>query len=136
LIKIFQDITPGPTIAQNMLLASVLKQGSHFLHQCAGAVTTNHPDSLPIELNCFDQAKQLRAILDQWAIKEITMTDEDQAIAQAIKNGTAIAVKDGSYKDARGMVAFILETLDNFNKKGRIVGVNLTPGETKDQSSF
>jgi hypothetical protein len=57
-------------------------------------------------------------------------------MAKAIQNGTAIAVSDGSYKDGRGAAAFILETSNQFQTAGRIVGVNSTPGETEDQSSY
>jgi hypothetical protein len=57
-------------------------------------------------------------------------------MAHAIWHGTAIAVSDGSYKDGRGMAAFILETSNNFDLTGRIVGVNSIPGETVNHSSY
>jgi hypothetical protein len=64
------------------------------------------------------------------------MEDEGRAISKAIKKGTAIAVSDGSYKDARGTAAFILERSDLKDKKGHIIGVNLIPGEPTDQSAY
>jgi hypothetical protein len=122
---------------KTMLLASVLKQGSLFILQSSGDATVNLPDPILIlELVSFDQVRRQREKLDQWAITEITMTDEGKGIAQAIKNGTAIAVSDGSYKDGKGTAAFILEISDNFNEKDRMVGVNSIPGETEDQSSY
>jgi hypothetical protein len=84
----------------------------------------------------FEQARLRRPILDQWSIPEITMADDGKDIAQAISRGSAIAVSDGSYKDGRGTSAFILEISDNFDRTGRIVGVNSIPGENEDQSLY
>jgi hypothetical protein len=57
-------------------------------------------------------------------------------MATAIKNGSAIAVSDGSYKDGRGTAAFILEISGHYDRTSRIVGVNSIPGEQCDQSSY
>jgi hypothetical protein len=72
-----------------------------------------------------------RPALDQWAIQEITVSDDGIAMAKAIQNGAAIAVSDGSYKDGKGATAFILEISDQFQTAGRIVGVNSMPGKSE-----
>jgi hypothetical protein len=56
-------------------------------------------------------------------------------MAKAIHSGRAIAVSNGSSKDGRSTAAFILETSEIFEERGRIVGVNSIPGEKEDQSS-
>jgi hypothetical protein len=38
----------------------------------------------------------------QWALRDIKLTDDGRTIAQAIRDGTAIAVSDGSFKDCVG----------------------------------
>lgn len=97
--------------------------------------------STPIEKqtyrrDTFEQVRELQPAADKWAIQEITVTDNGKAIAQAIRDGTAIAVSDGSYKNERGTAAFILEISDNFEETGRIVGVNSIPGEPEDHTSY
>jgi hypothetical protein len=118
-------------------IASVMKQGQFIIYQCSGALMNITSDTAqnPV-IESFEEGRLLRPPLDQWAIQEITVTDDGKAMAQAIRNGTAIAVSDGSYKTGRGTAAFILETSANFTKKGRIVGVNSIPGEKEDQSSY
>jgi hypothetical protein len=117
-------------------LASVVKQGHLIIYQGAGSLMTRKRAKPQAVVESFEQVRQRRPSLDKWAIQEIIVTDEGEAMAQAIKNGTAIAVSDGSYKDGRGTAAFILEISDNFDEKGRIVGVNSIPGEKEDQSSY
>jgi hypothetical protein len=119
-----------------MLLASVFPQGQLIMHQGSGSVAANRTSRPKIVTESFEQVRQMRPSLDQWAIQEIIVTDDGVAMAQAIRNGTAIAVSDGSYKDGRGTSAFILETSDNFDERGRIVGVNCIPGETEDYTSY
>lgn len=38
----------------------------------------------------------------KWSLETIEISDEGYAIAQAILDGTAVAVSDGSYKEGRG----------------------------------
>jgi hypothetical protein len=118
-------------------LATVLQQGQFILHQGSGAfVTVSIPAPRPTATS-FEAARLLRPPLDHWAIQEITTPGDGIAMAQAIRNGTAIAVSDGSYKDGRGTSAFILEVSANFDPTGRIVGVNSMPGEKEDpQTSY
>ena len=45
----------------------------------------------------------------QWAVENCRVDDDGRYVAQAIQDGTAIAVSDGSFKDATGAAAFVLE---------------------------
>jgi hypothetical protein len=38
----------------------------------------------------------------QWALRDINLTDDGLTIAQAIRDGTAIGISDGSFKDGFG----------------------------------
>ena len=84
-------------------IASVMKQGQFIIYQCSGALMNITSDTAqnPV-IESFEEGRLLRPPLDQWAIQEITVTDDGKAMAQAIRNGTAIAVSDGSYKTGRG----------------------------------
>jgi hypothetical protein len=68
-----------------------------------------------------------------WAITEVNLDDNGFAIATALLQGTAIAVSDGSFKDNQGTSAFIIE---GKSEVGRLVGVNIIPGETESQSPY
>ena len=61
------------------------------------------------------------------------MSDEGQNIASAIKEGAAIAVSDGSYKETFGTAAWVIEGSDD---QGRISGRVITPGGSESQSPY
>jgi hypothetical protein len=61
------------------------------------------------------------------------ITDEGRAIANAIAQGEAIAVSNGSFKDLYGTVAWGFE---GANDTGQISGAVVVPGSAKDQSSY
>jgi hypothetical protein len=121
---------------EGLRIATVSQDGPFILLQGSGDFVSAMPPLIPTPaVDTFEQVRLLRPTLDQWAIQEITVTDNGLAMANAIKNGTAIAVSDGSYKNGRGTAAFILE-ISEFDKTGRIVGVNSIPGEKEDQTSY
>jgi hypothetical protein len=68
-----------------------------------------------------------------WAITELSVEDDGSIIAQALRDGTAIAVSDGSYKHGQGTSAFIIE---GNTGAGRLVGVNVIPGESESQTAY
>jgi hypothetical protein len=61
------------------------------------------------------------------------MTDEGRIILQAIKDGTAIAVSDGSYRDMHGTAAWVIEGIDH---QGQITGKAIAPGGSETQSLY
>jgi hypothetical protein len=63
----------------------------------------------------------------------MTVVNNGLEIAKAIRDGTAIAVSDGSFKDSQGTAAFILE---GSLPAGQIVGVNVIPGAEESQSAY
>ena len=61
----------------------------------------------------------------------MSLADNGIAIAQALIQGTTIAVSKGSFKDSQGTLAFIIE---GCSKQGRLIGVNVIPGEESSPS--
>jgi hypothetical protein len=87
-------------------------------------------------VHCPDTLQQFlsnRAPGFKWAIAEISVEDNGLAIAGALRNGAAIADSDGSFKDFQGTSAFIIEGATGH---GRLVGVNVIPGEEESQSPY
>lgn len=72
-------------------------------------------------------------LTQQWAFEHFHCTDDGQVIADAIRQGTAVAVSDGSFKNELGTAALVLEGQDSNN---RILAGHLTPGPPSSQSSF
>jgi hypothetical protein len=69
-----------------------------------------------------------------WATETLLHTDNGVAVAQAIRDGTGLAVSDGSFKDSRSTSAFLLE--GSAGASGRIYGTNRVPGQRMDQDSY
>jgi hypothetical protein len=69
----------------------------------------------------------------RWAVAKYAVVDGGKTLAEAIRNGIAIAVCDGSFKDEFGTAAYVLEGETSTN---RIVVVLVTPGTDDDQSSY
>ena len=74
---------------------------------------------------------------NHWATKVITQrtkgTDGGKNVAQAIRQGKAKAICDGSYKHHKGTAGFCVH---GDNDLFRIMGSNCTPGRTCDQSPY
>jgi hypothetical protein len=68
----------------------------------------------------------------RWALQHLEITDNGEAIAAAISEGTAIAASDAGLKLGLGTAAYVIEGRD---KCGRIRGVNKVPGPIKDGDS-
>jgi hypothetical protein len=71
---------------------------------------------------------------DQWAIRKLHCTDQGKAMANAILQGTAIAVCDGSYKDQFGTAGFVLQ--DGSDTDTRITGAHVTPGHPDEINPY
>jgi hypothetical protein len=69
---------------------------------------------------------------EKWPV-EVLHEDNITTLLEDIRQGTAHAVSDGSYKDMIGTSAFILRGKDRNN---RVYGVNKVPGEPEDQSAY
>jgi hypothetical protein len=70
---------------------------------------------------------------ERWCFNNMVSIDNGQIVAKALKNGDAITVSDGSYKDQHGTAAWVIE---GSNRIGRISGMVITPGHGHDQSTY
>ncbi len=70
---------------------------------------------------------------ERWCLDSLTLTDDGSTIAQAIQDGDAIAISDGSFHEQFGTASWVIEGTDS---KGRIVGEVLVPGTSRDQSAY
>jgi hypothetical protein len=70
---------------------------------------------------------------EHWCFDYLDMTDDRYIMAEAIKQGNAIAVSDGSFQDQYGPAAWVLE---GDSSSGRISGAVTAPGNAKDQSAY
>eukprot|EP00978_Attheya_sp_CCMP212_P041489 scaffold238547_cov43-Attheya_sp.AAC.1 len=64
--------------------------------------------------------------------------DNGAALANAIRNGTAQGVSDGSFKLQHGTAAMVMvdPLLDDPLSPARIVGCHVTPGNSDDHSPY
>jgi hypothetical protein len=92
----------------------------------AVTVNINPPISLTDAIQCLPPECK-------WAVQQFHSSDNGIRIAQAIQNGTAIALSDGSFKDGFGTSAIIIEASDPGDN---IIAVNVVPGCKDTQSSF
>ena len=82
----------------------------------------------------MEEARQQRKQDDKWAISWFVSSDNGINLADAIRNGTAYGVSDGSYKDDRGTSGFLIE--GDSGETNRITGGNEIPGDPAEQSSY
>ena len=68
----------------------------------------------------------------KWAITHIHIPDNGASLAQAIIDGTAVAVSDASYKDLFGTAALVVEGPPTSHRAN---AVNITPGPIKEGDS-
>jgi hypothetical protein len=70
----------------------------------------------------------------RWApVSHYDATDYGIRVAQAIRDGTAIAISDGSFKEDFGTSALVIEASDSTNN---IITVNAVPGNLANQGSY
>ncbi len=70
--------------------------------------------------------------LQEWQVQTEDIGNSS-ALAEAFKNGKAVAVSDGSYMNATGTATW---TIEGQSAMDRIVGTGYTPGSTTDQSAY
>ena len=68
----------------------------------------------------------------KWAITHIHILDNGVSLAQAIIDGSAVAVSDASYKDLFGTAALVIEGPPSSHRAN---AVNITPGPIKEGDS-
>ncbi len=70
---------------------------------------------------------------EKWCLEHLDLTGDGSHIAQAIMEGDAIAISDGSYQDTYGTASWVIEGQDS---SGRLVGDVIVPGSASDQSAY
>jgi hypothetical protein len=77
---------------------------------------------------------------EKWAVESCNIPDNvDFVIAQAIRNGIAVAASDGSYDEATGIATSgyqLCAATTELQFDNSITGANQSPGEAEDQSSY
>jgi hypothetical protein len=69
----------------------------------------------------------------RWAVERFAVLDEGETLAAAIRQGQAISVCDGSYKDGFGTAAYVLEGATSVNW---LVVMFVVPRTPANQSSY
>jgi hypothetical protein len=95
------------------------------------AVSTWQSKMVPTQLS--EMIHQLLHKDARWAVESCEIIDNGHTIAEAIRNGTAVGVSDGSFKDQFGTAYWILqgETAD-----GEMNGPCTVPGSSEVQSAY
>jgi hypothetical protein len=121
----------------DLIPASVVQTAAWVLKVATMELLDRPVDDTP-RLTDIHQILHRRRDSFQWTVSEWSVEDNGLAIARALIAGTAIAgtaiaVSDGSFKDNQGTSAFIIE---GESKHGRLVGVNVIPGDSSSQSPY
>ena len=94
--------------------------------------TSEVPTTNPM-IHCFQDYVDSQPHTRIWCVQQLTIDGDGSALAQAIKNNEAVMVSDGSFKDARGTAAIVLQ---GPNADGEARAVNRVPGEPEDHDSY
>jgi hypothetical protein len=89
--------------------------------------------SASIQYGTFDQyieAQQQYA----WLLRHTLCSIKFQAMVDAIKEGWAIAISDGSHKNKWGISSW--KIMSDTNEAEQWAGLHVTPGRKDDQSAF
>jgi hypothetical protein len=124
----------------DLLLASLVQQGNHFLCISTCEIFGNRPRSPLRSTHSFSydfaRARGSLPQADQWAMSQISLPDNGTGLAASLIAGSAIAVSDGSFKDGRGTAAFVIEDCIHPNNLSQAIGVNTVPGSLEDHSAY
>ena len=115
------------------LIPATVHTTKHWVTKEASMAILDRPVEDPVTPKSVETLRLIRPPGFQWAITEMSMDDNGLTIAAALQAGNAIAVSDGSFKDSQGTAAFVIE---GEASEGRLVGVNVIPGEEESQSPY
>ena len=91
---------------------------------------TENPSPLPTSVqSAFDKLPEG----DQWALQDIGGLEAAAQVARSLRQGTAIAVSDGSYDKGFGTSSFVVHCTTTGK---RIKALNTVPGHATEQSSY
>ena len=69
----------------------------------------------------------------RWAVAEFVANDNGNIIADSIRQGSCVAISDGSFKNSYGTACW---SLQGDTDEGRIFGPCIVPGNKDDQSAY
>jgi hypothetical protein len=78
-------------------------------------------------------AEAIAALPSRWAVSCYDATNNGIRVAQAIQDGTAIAISNGSFKEGFGTSALVIEASDSTDN---IIAVNVVPSNLANQGSY
>ncbi len=81
----------------------------------------------------FIQYLQQAEVGEKWCFASMDLYNDGYILAQAISQGDAITIRDGSFQDTYGTAAWVIE---GCNSTGRMKGAVIVPGTAKDQSAY
>jgi hypothetical protein len=119
--EIPEDLERAEVIPHRSLFS--MRSSSPWLKAPTPAIPTN-----------LESAQATTPKPDIWAVDVLKHSDEGRDVAESIRQGTAYAVSDGSFKEQRGTSAFLLE--GPTGEATRIIGMNEIPGSLEDQSAY
>jgi hypothetical protein len=123
----YSSSSTAPTIPQDAQRTTVSEQDDFIW--CHGS-SASLPASLPSTTIATAVTED-----DQWAIRSLDCSDNGLCLAQAISDGTAIALCDGSYKENFGTAGFVLQSTTTI-RQHRIIGANVTLGHPDEQNPY
>lgn len=113
----------------NLCRVTVYRKRDHWICSGYGDILSSTSASFK-SLQDYLQSLQPN---EQWCIANSLVEDGCRIIAEAIRNRVAIAVSDGSFKDAYGTAIWVLEG-DTSN--GRIIGCVIAPGNSSNHLAY
>jgi hypothetical protein len=117
----------------DLIHASVNVQGSLVLRVATEVILPRPNPPPPATRQPLEGIRLARDAGFAWAISELSVDNNAAILASAIVRGTAVAVSDGSFKNHQGTSGFVIE---GDAREGRLVGVNVIPGEPDCQTSY
>ena len=95
------------------------------------------PPLPPEQAHTLSEAVASLPDMQSWAVSDLKSHDEGQAMAEAIQQGLAIAVSDGSYAQGRSTSAFIITKRHRDGRMfSNVTGSNIVPGLQDEQDSY
>ena len=107
-----------------------LQQGQHAQLLSIGLDPALHPDAE--HRSTFSQTLDALPASSSWAIQEIALPPDLRPIIVSLRDGSARAVSNGSFKDKFGISAVTIVDTHVCS----ILGLNLVPGHPDDQGAY
>jgi hypothetical protein len=118
------------TLPIDVRAASVVKQRTHVQLISFGLPAASAPT--PTHIQPFSTMLESLPPASKWVIQEYALPTNLAPFIASIKDGSARAVSDGSFKDRFGTAAFTIIA----ERDTSIIGLNIVPGHPSDQGAY